>query len=214
MWFMSDFTCCGMTIPDVHGLLQHYDIVHKSQYNASQAQQAQQTPQPVHRETGFAAGATRLVQQQTQQQKQNNPTVSSVDTPTLSAQPLQQQDKTFSPGSSMPGTPAEADDNYNIPMDMNLGNDLGLDLRIDEPAKQLYSPKSGNSNQRALQQQFALFGLGNGGQFANSEDLLPQFCEQQMMLIQGLGNETAAMMNGEEYKPFRCPVIGCEKAYK
>jgi transcription factor SFP1 len=24
----------------------------------------------------------------------------------------------------------------------------------------------------------------------------------------------AALMLGEEHKPFRCPVIGCEKAYK
>src|SRR5271168_4512914 len=37
---------------------------------------------------------------------QNNPTVSSVNTPTLSAQPIQQQQQTFSPDTSVPGTPA------------------------------------------------------------------------------------------------------------
>jgi len=40
------------------------------------------------------------------------------------------------------------------------------------------------------------------------------------MQSQGMGSGAAAaaaaamMMNGEEHKPFRCPVIGCEKAYK
>jgi len=165
---------------------------------------------------------------------QNNPTVSSVNTPTLSTQSVQQQGQPFSPDSS-PGTPVEPDDEYgNMDANMNYGNlnmnmgsmnfgygygsDLGLDLCIDEPAKRLYSPGSGFGNPRALQQQFASFGLGNG-QFAGNDDLARRFRQQQMMMMQsqGMGNGTAAaamMMNGEEHKPFRCPVIGCEKAYK
>jgi transcription factor SFP1 len=37
-----------------------------------------------------------------------------------------------------------------------------------------------------------------------------------MMAMNGMNNEQAAAlaMMGEEHKPFRCPVIGCEKAYK
>jgi transcription factor SFP1 len=84
---------------------------------------------------------------------------------------------------------------------------------IDEPAKRLYSPNSG-FGQRALQQQFASFGLNN---FAgNNQDLLRRYQQAQMMQSQGLGNGmvNGLMMNGEEHKPFRCPVIGCEKAYK
>jgi transcription factor SFP1 len=166
---------------------------------------------------------------------QNNPTVSSVNTPTLSTQSVQQQGQTFSPDSSIPGTPAEPDDEYgNMAANMNYGNlnmnmgsmnfgygygsDLGLDLCIDEPAKRLYSPGSGFGSQRALQQQFASFGLGNG-QFAGNDDLMRRFRQQQQLMMmqnQGMGNGTTAamMMNGEENKPFRCPVIGCEKAYK
>lgn len=145
---------------------------------------------------------------------QNNPTVSSVNTPTLS-------------------TPAEMDDDFsgmnmdmsnigNMNMNMNMnnmnfpygfGNDLGLDLCIDEPAKRLFSPNGGFGNQRALQQQFAQFGLGQG-QFANNDDLVRRLRQQQMMQMQGFGNGTGMMMAGEEHKPFRCPVIGCEKAYK
>jgi transcription factor SFP1 len=161
---------------------------------------------------------------------QNNPTVSSVNTPTLSAQ-LQQNNGTFSPDTSVPGTPAELDEDFaNMPMNMmgnmnmmnggnmnfpfGFGNDLGLDLCIDEPAKRLYSPNGGIGNQRALQQQFAQFGLSQG-QFGGGNDLMRQYQRQQMMAMQGLGGPSAAMMMvGEEHKPFRCPVIGCEKAYK
>ncbi|KFY16835.1 hypothetical protein V492_01075 [Pseudogymnoascus sp. VKM F-4246] len=129
-------------------------------------------------------------------------------------------------------TPAELDDDFStMNMDMNnignmnmntnnmnfpygFGNDLGLELCIDEPAKRLFSPNGGFGNQKALQQQFAQFGLGNG-QFANNDDLVRRLRQQQMMQMQGFGNGSAAMMmGGEEHKPFRCPVIGCEKAYK
>jgi transcription factor SFP1 len=174
---------------------------------------------------------------------QNNPTVSSVNTPTLSAQPFQQQQQqqTFSPDTSVPGTPAgEMEDDFGTAQMNNMaalnaqmaagnfpfylggngaqaGSDsLGLDLCIDEPAKRLYSPNGGYNNQRQMQQQFAQFGLGQGqGQFGNNENLMRIYRQQQMMAMNGMGNSTAAMMMaGEEHKPFRCPVIGCEKAYK
>ncbi|KAF8846802.1 hypothetical protein BDZ45DRAFT_608409 [Acephala macrosclerotiorum] len=162
---------------------------------------------------------------------QNNPTVSSVNTPTLSAQPIQQQSHQFSPDTSVPGTPAgEMEDNFaNMPMNMGMGNmnmmgnmnfpfgmndSLGLDLCIDEPAKRLYSPNGFTNNQQRLQQQFAQFGLGQG-QFSNNSDLMRAYQQQQMMQMNGMGNaQAAALMMGEEHKPFRCPVIGCEKAYK
>jgi transcription factor SFP1 len=172
---------------------------------------------------------------------QNNPTVSSVNTPTLSAQPIQQQ-QTFSPDTSVPGTPAgEMEDDFsNMPMNMGMGmgnmgglnmanmnfnyggfagNDLGLDLCIDEPAKRLYSPNGGFQNQRALQQQFAQFGLGQGQYGNNNTEAMREAFrqQQQLMALNGMTNQQAAvamMMAGEEHKPFRCPVIGCEKAYK
>jgi transcription factor SFP1 len=171
---------------------------------------------------------------------QNNPTVSSVNTPTLSAQPFQQQQgqPTFSPDTSVPGTPAgEMEDDYannqmnmaalnaqmaaaNFPYYLGAGNQtladgsLGLDLCIDEPAKRLYSPNGGFNNQRQMQQQFAQFGLGQG-QFGNNNDLIRAYRQQQLMAMNGMGNPGAAMMMPEEeHKPFRCPVIGCEKAYK
>ncbi|PBP20303.1 hypothetical protein BUE80_DR008994 [Diplocarpon rosae] len=159
---------------------------------------------------------------------QNNPTVSSVNTPTLSAQPSQPPSHPFSPDTSAPGTPAgELEDAYakmsmNLNasnMHMNLGNmnypfgmgsdSLSVDLCIDEPAKRLYSP-NGFTQQR-LQQQFAQFGLGQG-QFGNNDELLRAYRQQQMMAMNT--KPQTGMMLGEEHKPFRCPVIGCEKAYK
>jgi transcription factor SFP1 len=162
---------------------------------------------------------------------QNNPTVSSVNTPTLSAQPQVHPNPTFSPDNSIPGTPGEMDDDFsgmnmdvgnvgnmnvnigNMNFPYGFGNELGLDLCIDEPAKRLFSPNGGFGNQRALQQQFAQFGLGNG-QFSGNDELVRRLRQQQMMQMQGFPNAQAAMMMGEEHKPFRCPVIGCEKAYK
>ncbi len=162
---------------------------------------------------------------------QNNPTVSSVNTPTLSAQPLQHQQQ-FSPDTSVPGTPAgEMEDNFaNMPMNMNLGNmnmnmgnmnfpygmgdSLGLDLCIDEPAKRLYN-SNGYPQQRQLQQQFAQFGLAQG-QYGSNNDMMRLYRQQQqLMAMNGADPQAvAALMMGEEHKPFRCPVIGCEKAYK
>ena len=161
---------------------------------------------------------------------QHNPTVSSVNTPTLSTQSSNmQQQQTFSPDTSVPGTPAgEMEDDFsNMPMNMNMGNmmafpfgyganDLGLDLCIDEPAKRLYSPNGGFRNQQALQQQFANFGLGQG-RYGNNDNLMRAYQQQQMMGMNGMGSnpQAAAMLAmGEEHKPFKCPVIGCEKAYK
>ncbi|KAI9744607.1 MAG: Transcriptional regulator of ribosomal biogenesis proteins [Claussenomyces sp. TS43310] len=162
---------------------------------------------------------------------QNNPTVSSVNTPTLSTQPLQGQ-SAFSPETSIPNTPAEMEEEVhrftnmnmantgNVAFPFNGNNDLGLDLCIDEPAKRLYSPNGGfANNSKALQQQFAAFGLGNGNSGLNgNEELMRRFRQQQMMQMQGMSNvgnpAVAMMMAGEEHKPFRCPVIGCEKAYK
>jgi transcription factor SFP1 len=160
---------------------------------------------------------------------QNNPTVSSVNTPTLTTQPLQQQNQSFSPDASIPDSPADIDDDYSgMTMNMNLGNmnsnagnmnlgygfgngDLGLDLCIDEPAKRLFSPNGGFSNQGTVQQQFASFNIGD--QLTN-DDLLRRYQQQQMLQYQAYPNAVGGMMIGEEHKQFRCPVIGCEKAYK
>lgn len=152
----------------------------------------------------------------------NNPTVSSVNTPSLTSQAMHQQQ--FSPHTTQPGTPAgELDDDFTVPLNMNMnlfpfgfgtGNDLGLDLCIDEPAKRLYSPNGGFNNQRALQQQFAQFGLGQGGRFANNDTLMRAYQHQQMLDMNGGNAAALAMMMGEEHKPFKCPVVGCEKAYK
>jgi len=151
---------------------------------------------------------------------QNNPTVSSVNTPTLGTQTASQQ--TATPDSSMPGTPSEpADIDYS-----QLGNNLNFDYNqlmqgsnfdfnslnlsnaanfsnggsgtIDDPAKRLLSKQ----------------GFGNKGfpnpALANNSELAKRIRENQ--LLNGLAGVGGFV--GEEIKPFKCPVIGCEKAYK
>jgi transcription factor SFP1 len=153
----------------------------------------------------------------------NNPTVSSVNTPTLSAHPLQQQFRT-TPDSSAPGTPGELDADFvgnlqGMSMDAafmqnqadfgnaNFGyggqNEL-LELCIDDPAKRLFSPNGASTQQNPQNR------LGNA-QYGPNSEIARRIREQQRKV--GLP-DTVGGANGEEPKPFRCPVIGCEKAYK
>ncbi|KAJ6031921.1 hypothetical protein N7540_002653 [Penicillium herquei] len=153
---------------------------------------------------------------------QNNPTVSSVNTPTLMANPLQTSQFRNTPDSSAPGTPVEIDESVvggfgdltmqNSAMGQNQGqygrfpggnNDM-VDLCIDEPAKRLFSPTGGMGSTNA---HFKL----SGAQYGPNSDIARRIREQQ--LLAGVPDTTSILPN-EEPKPFRCPVIGCEKAYK
>ena len=162
----------------------------------------------------------------------HNPTVSSVNTPTFG----QTASRNVSPpDSAAPHTPAELDLNYNFDNSASAFNaqmqhsdnfafgDVGINgnnnnnnngnnngnmgsgdagLCIDEPAKRLLSKQGGGGGG-------AFGGFKNGltnSQFANNSELAKRLREQQLM--SGFG------FPGEEAKPFRCPVIGCEKAYK
>ena len=152
---------------------------------------------------------------------QHNPTVSSVNTPTLTAFPTHQQAHYIpTPDSSAPGTPGELDAPFGA-MSMNTGYMPGqptqggyypwgnghemLDLCIDEPAKRLYSlnglkpPKSS-----ALQPPSRL----GDNQYSENSEVAKTIREQQR--IAGVPEPP----NDGVPKPFHCPVIGCEKAYK
>ncbi|KAI0126438.1 hypothetical protein BJ170DRAFT_684028 [Xylariales sp. AK1849] len=139
---------------------------------------------------------------------QNNPTVSSVNTPTLTTQ--QQLGGRMGAGN---GAGVGVDDELSgLGNNANLGDFTafgnGLQYFIDDPAKRLYSPNSASAQQR-LQEQMQQFGLDQS-QFGDITD--PQ---QLAVLQRAIGtNPGALVMPREEDKPFRCPVIGCEKAYK
>ncbi|KAI7708466.1 hypothetical protein KC322_g5057 [Hortaea werneckii] len=68
---------------------------------------------------------------------------------------------------------------------------------IDDPAKRLLSKQGGNK------------GFPNPA-FAQNSELAKRIRETQ--LLNGLAGVGGFV--GEEIKPFKCPVIGCEKAYK
>ena len=156
---------------------------------------------------------------------QNNPTVSSVNTPTLATQQgLPQRGKQF----GQDNEDDEDDDLPGMPMKMNLGN-LNLNTSqlgglafgalgtIDDPAKRLYSPGGTTaqmtSQQRAFDQQAQIQQQLQQQIQSMNLDLsqLPPGTDPALLLQQ----MSAMMMPpNEEPKPFRCPVIGCEKAYK
>jgi transcription factor SFP1 len=134
------------------------------------------------------------------------------------------------PDSSAPGTPGELDDSLMDSMDgmsmagnmfpaipngfggfqgFGMNNDM-IDLCIDEPAKRLFSPGNPGMTQ-AQAQAINQNRLGNGQYSANS-DIARTIRERQVAA--GLPDTTTNIAPHEEPKPFRCPVIGCEKAYK
>ncbi|TLD26556.1 hypothetical protein PspLS_04404 [Pyricularia sp. CBS 133598] len=160
-----------------------------------------------------------------------DPTVSSVNTPTLTTHGLPQTTQGQFANSSFASMDSDMDEEIpGMPMQMNLGNmNLnfgGFDTSnlncIQDPGKRLFSPGGATQaqqqqqqqqqqqhqreqqilrNQQLLQQQLAQFNLETQ-QFppgTNTEALLAQMRE---------------MMMPEENKPYKCPVIGCEKAYK
>lgn len=161
----------------------------------------------------------------------NNPTVSSVNTPTLStyntgAHPLHQQ--YYTPESSAPGSPGELDGDFIGNMgNMNMSNmqfmqnqafgaypfgdgiDLPTDLCIDEPAKRLFSLNGGfNQPQQQHSPTSSATQLGDG-QYSENSELAKTIREEQKRA--GVPDPST---DGGPPKPFHCPVIGCEKAYK
>lgn len=156
---------------------------------------------------------------------QNNPTVSSVNTPTLVAHPLQQQQYMNTPDSSAPGTPGGLGKDFigdygNMSIGSNQrmmhgqyqgfggygfsnGNET-LDMCIDDPAKRLFSLDGGLHRPP----QCSSSQLGEG-QYTEDSELARTIREQQRM-----AGVPDPQMDGAVPKPFHCPVIGCEKAYK
>lgn len=149
----------------------------------------------------------------------------------LSANPMQQfQDLQNpyrqTPDSSAPGTPGELDESMMAQMDdlsmanpmfgndgfgggfgFGMNNDM-IDLCIDEPAKRLFQqtrPTQGQNGNAAHTR------LGSG-QYGPNSDIARTIRERQVAA--GLPDTTTNIAPHEEPKPFRCPVIGCEKAYK
>jgi transcription factor SFP1 len=148
---------------------------------------------------------------------QNNPTVSSVNTPTLTTQQQmpQQQQQQQQQQSEQTGMSDMDDDLPGMPMggdatdlgDMTFGNGNGnanndSNFCINDPGKHLFSPNGAfPQGNRSIQAQLAQLGL-TSGQFAD-----PEANKALLARLQ-------SMMMPEEHKPFKCPVIGCEKAYK
>ncbi|KAK5992831.1 Transcription factor SFP1 [Cladobotryum mycophilum] len=144
---------------------------------------------------------------------QNNPTVSSVNTPTLTTQqqqvPPQQAQQPSAIGEmdeDLPGMPMGGGDAADMgDMSFGNGNNNGSNesnFCINDPGKHLFSPNGAFPQaNRSIQAQLAQLGLTNG-----------QFTDPQANKV--LLARLQSMMMPEEHKPFKCPVIGCEKAYK
>ncbi len=116
------------------------------------------------------------------------------------------------------------DDIPGMPVGMNLGNmnlssnQLGMAFGsnaggvdsncIDDPAKRLLNPTGAQSasQQQALNQRLAKINLD---QISLDASQLPAGTDPSSFL-----KHMNATLVPEEPKPFKCPVVGCEKAYK
>jgi len=145
---------------------------------------------------------------------QNTPNMASAQLPHVTKQPTH-----FSPESSVPGTPLATDTmeyafpqglggfqtqqfgtNLNYGTRMETAGEMPLNLCIDEPAKRLYSP--GGQALGYSQAQMQQYVAGNGSNDMNKR------------LADAGAAQSPTMPLQAEDKPFKCPVIGCEKAYK
>lgn len=127
----------------------------------------------------------------------------------------------FSPDSSVPGTPSALEHpEFAFPHPMQAyggvptvsqqqvhqanmtSESMFGDLCIDEPAKRLYTP--GGYSVTAAQMQHLKYSMGVQGVQNNNNGNPPG----RVGGVQGLP------IGGVEDKPFKCPVVGCEKAYK
>lgn len=156
------------------------------------------------------------------QMYQHNPTVSSVNTPTFSTHPRHQQQYVHTPDSSTPGTPGEAVIDYgggNLlmsgqpfmqdPYQFSNYNDYAdshdiASLYIDEPAKRLFH----SGTKKYTFKQPPASQLGDGQYSENSE------VARTIREVQRSVGVPEPQTDGGVPKPFHCPVIGCEKAYK
>jgi len=132
---------------------------------------------------------------------QHNPTVSSVNTPTF-GQTTSQLNR----------NPGDLDIDYGNVDTPRAGQGEGFDFAglnigmetsgtIDDPAKRLLSRQGFGAQKSPL----------TTSPSANTSELAKRLREQQLLSggFSGIGG-----FGTEEPKPFRCPVIGCEKAYK
>ncbi|KAI8688863.1 C2H2-type domain-containing protein [Fusarium keratoplasticum] len=134
---------------------------------------------------------------------QNNPTVSSVNTPSLTTQGQVIRGQQVDLDEDLPGMPMGG--NTNDIGDMNFGgnqNNNDSNFCINDPGKHLFSPNGTfPAANRTIQAQLAQLGL-------NQAQLNDPAANKLLM------QRLQSMMMPEEHKPFKCPVIGCEKAYK
>ena len=181
-------------------------------------------PKPIQQHQGLrnSTPSTPIGAGRSGQMYQHNPTVSSVNTPTFNTHPRHQQQYVPTPDSSTPGTPGEPvvdyaggdmlmsgqpfmQDPYQLSNYYDFGDSHDIaSLYIDEPAKRLFH----NGSKKYTPKQPPASQLGDGQYSENSE------VARTIREVQRRVGVPEPQTDGGVPKPFHCPVIGCEKAYK
>ncbi|KAF3097751.1 Transcriptional regulator of ribosomal bioproteinsis proteins [Orbilia oligospora] len=153
----------------------------------------------------------------------NNPTVSSVNTPNMPNPSTPATDRYRSPDSSGPGTPGPADIKNELENLSNFGAmnlnymENELDMTINDPGKHLFNPM-GNMAPRAPgfpQMSLQQLRAARENELARRMNL-EGYMGNNVPGASIPGNEALlqSLWAMQEDKPYKCPVIGCEKAYK
>ncbi|KAK6533321.1 Transcriptional regulator of ribosomal biogenesis proteins [Orbilia ellipsospora] len=153
----------------------------------------------------------------------NNPTVSSVNTPNMPNPSTPATDRYRSPDSSGPGTPGPADIKNELESLSNFGAmNLGymesdLDMTINDPGKHLFNPMGTGAPRAPGFPQMSIQQLRAARESELARRMnLEGYMGNNLPGASIPGNEALlqSLWAMQEDKPYKCPVIGCEKAYK
>ena len=144
--FMRDFSCCGLTLPTLHDLLQHYEEAHAQKPNEPNQMAGAQQPQLPDARAAIATNTAAAVQQQAEQQRMKDQgTPRPIAPAQIAQQPSLQNHHRPSPFSNTLQT---------IP-DMDPMDDMDIDMDDIEQSDEKTPPSNYYSQQVSPQMQFA-----------------------------------------------------------
>lgn len=182
--FCKDYSCCGLLLPNLHDLLRHYEEAHIAQ-NSNDHSGIQSAHN--HHGNGSGIGAMGMNDQPIRRRLENFETV-------------------------------ETNDVFNMNRSLHHNNALGNDLLHDGTFAN--NQHLGGNHDHAIVDDIDMmdtddFDMDNGNTI--HEDVtrhIQQDEEENNVCIDDPSRHLYIFEKDELNKPFKCPVIGCDKTYK
>ncbi|ODQ82920.1 hypothetical protein BABINDRAFT_170036 [Babjeviella inositovora NRRL Y-12698] len=215
--YCRDYSCCGQLLPTLHDLLRHYEEAHISPSPPLETPRVMRPMQNIMEAVSTNEVFLSQNQQNLQLQNQNGFQFGvNEDTSDFNFQ-FSNGNLNFNPGISTSMFDTATAESHNF-----THNNAQFEAPAPEVPAPLHTPQP--QHQQIYQQQFQQ-------QFSPHHQPQPQFPSPNALLHQQLhpnahqDDEDAEMciddparhlyvMERQEHKPFKCPVIGCDKNYK